>query len=109
MGQDRERQLEDAIDQAAAHLRKQNPVEAFRLLQPHCSDEVMKANPPEVVPCDKTGTPVPPGETRPGEAGAATPAPPGGDRGDRRGEQRGGERRPNRPGPRRSRSRGLFG
>ena len=47
MGRDRERQLEDAIDQAATHLRKQNPVEAFRVLLPHCSDEVMKANPPE--------------------------------------------------------------
>jgi hypothetical protein len=109
MGRDRERQLEDAIDQAATHLRKQNPVEAFRVLQPHCRDEVMTANPPEVVPGDKAGTPGTPGETRPGEAGAATPVPPGADRGDRRGEHRGGERRPNRPGSRRSRSRGLFG
>jgi hypothetical protein len=45
MGRDRERQLEDAIDQAAAHLRKQNPVEAFRVLQPHCSDERHEGQP----------------------------------------------------------------
>ena len=103
MGRDRELQLEDAIDRAATHLRKQNPVEALRVLLPHCSDEVMKANPPEVGSPGDKGSSAAPGSGTPAP-GAVAPADAGQD--DKGGEDRGREGRERRG--RNPRRRSLF-
>jgi hypothetical protein len=46
-GRDRERQLEGAIDHAAAECLKGSPTAAYAALAPFASDDVAKGNPPE--------------------------------------------------------------
>lgn len=90
------RQLEDAIDKAAAACLKQNPVEAYRALAPFCSEDVVATNPPEAEPGKPGVTPAAGADATTPPATAAAPGPAAPATGT---EER--TRRRNRPGRRR--------